>query len=479
MTEDLKHKAFKATIWRCFEVGGRQLISFIVTTILARLIMPEQYGIVAMLSIFMAVSQVFIDSGFSAALIRDTKRTHVDCSTVFYFSIVISSFFTVLLILCAPLIADFYKMPELTPVTRIMALGLVISSFGSVHCSLLSAELNFKKITNISLVGNAVSGVVGIVMALNGFQVWALVIQSLSGSFICTVMYWYKSSWYPRLEFSWKSFKKYFAFGSGLLGTTLINTIYGNSYSLIIGKVFSSATLAFYNRAYNLSNFSTMTPTNVLESVTFPTLVKLQDDTDKLRDAYRRMIRLSAFIIFPCALGMAAIANPLVVVLLTERWMFAGTLLLIISFSQMWYPIHSINLNLLKVCGKTKLMFKLEILKKILGIIMLCITVPMGIIPMCVGSIFGSLICLIINTHYTGPLINFGILKQLKDISGIFILSLVMFTASFGACCALGDGIISLVSGILTGLVVYVLGAYLFRYPEVNELKQLVRKKAE
>lgn len=473
MGESIKHKAVKASVWRFGEVAGRQLISLLVSTVIARLVLPAQYGLVAMVMVFISILDVFIDSGFSTALIRDNNRTRKDCSTVFYFNIVIAIVCFGAVQLCAPAIAAFYKMPELTNVTRVVALSLIFSAFRSVQTSILSANLNFKKIANANLLALIISGTVGMIMAYKGFQVWALVTQTLLNSLLATIFFWIKSSWYPSLEFSKESFKRYFAFGSSLLGSALIDTGYRNCYSLVIGRVFDSANLAFYNRAHNFANTSSAIPTGIVESVTFPTLCKFQDDTDKLRDAYRRLIKLTAFIVFPLCLGLGAVAYPFINVLLTERWIYAATLMQIIVFSMMWYPIHSLNLNLLKVCGKSHLFLRLEIIKKLVGVTILCITVPFGLQAMCYGNIVMSLLCLVINTHYTGKLINMTFWKQIKDLLPVLVLSIAMFIITDCVCRLMGTGIFSLVAGIAVGIIVYILGAVIFRFPELVEVKNL------
>jgi len=460
-------------MWRFFEVGGRHIISLLVTTLLARMIMPQQYGLVAMITVFISISEVFIDAGFSTALIRDNDRTPADCSTVFYFNMVVSVLFCVALQFCAPLIADFYDMPELTTITRVVSLTLIISGFSSVQRSLLEANLNFKRITTINLAALCISGVVGIVMAYMNCQVWALVAQMLLARLIATLVMWIKSDWHPMLTFSRSSFHRYFKFGSSLLGSALLNSIYGNSYSLIIGKMFSSANLAFYNRAGNFANTASAVPTGIVESVTFPALCKLQEDIGRLRDGYRRLIRLSAFVVFPLCLGLGAVAHPFITVLLTSRWEYAAVLMQIMVFSYMWYPIHSLNLNLLKVCGKSGLFFRLEICKKIVGVSILCITVPIGLKAMCYGSIASSMIALIINTHYTGKLIGMGIMSQIRDIFPTILLTLAMFAITSLTAHWLGNDWVSLFCSIAVGIATYTVGALLFRFPEVRELKNL------
>lgn len=475
MAESIKHKTFRASLWRFLEVGGRQLINLIVSTVIARLVIPSQFGLVAMLAIFIALSEVFIDSGFSTALIRDTKRSHCDCSTVFYFNILISVVCFAILVACAPLIASFYEMPELTPITRVVAISLIIIGFSSVQRSLLVADMNFKRLAAINLIALILSGIVGIVLAYKGFQVWALVIQTILQNLIATSLMWIRSVWYPAWEFSWTSFKKYFTFGSSLLGAAVLETLYKNSFSMVIGKFFSSATLAFYNRGWTFTNTASAVPTSIIESVTFPALCRLQDEKEKLRDGYRRLIRLSAFVVFPLCMGLGAVAYPFINVLLTDRWIFAATIMKIVVFGMMLYPIHSLNLNLLKVCGKTNLFLRLEVYKKIAGVLILCATVPFGIIAMCYGTILSSVVSLVINTWYTGKLINVSFLRQMWDVMPIFLLSVAMFAAVSALCNILGNGILSLTVGIIAGVAVYLAGAVIFRFTELKEVRNLHR----
>lgn len=469
----LKHKTFLGTVWKILDVGGRQLISLLVTTLLARLILPAQYGLVAMLGVFLALAEVFIDSGFSTALMRKTDRTQIDCSTVFWFNVAVSVFFYLLLFFCAPLIAGFYAMPELQQILRVCALSLVISGLTGVQRVLFSAKLDFKTTTAASLVAQLVSGGVGIAMAFMDFQVWALVASTLLNYSIFSLQLWFRSDWRPSWEFSFSSLRTFFAFGSRLLGSALLNTAYGQSYSLVIGKIYSSANLAFYNRAGSFSGLTSSVPTNIIESVTFPSLCHLQGDDERLRNAYRRMIKLCAFVVFPLCLGCGAVACPLINVLLSSRWEFAATLLQILVFGGMWYPIHSLNLNLLKVKGRSDLFFRLEIYKKIVGIAILCVTVPKGLVWIASGSILSSVLCMVINTHYTGKLLNLGFLRQMGDVMPSLLLSLAMFITVKTVATILGNGIESMLISVLSGVAFYAAGALLFRFPQVAELKTI------
>lgn len=469
----LKKKAVSSVFWRIGEVGGRQIIQLGISIVLARLILPESFGAVAMLTIFMAIADVFVDSGFSMAIIRKTNRTEADCSTVFWFNIVVAIFFYGVLFICAPLIANFYEMPILKPVLRVSAIGIIINSFAGLQRSLLTAEMQFKTLAQLSIGSLVISGTVGMIMAYYDFQVWALVAQTLVAAVIGTIFLWWKSTWRPRLMFSKASFREFFGFGSKLLASRLLDTVYNNMYGVIIGKVFKASDLAFYNRGHSLGNLASTTPTGVLQSVTYPTLCKLQDDESALRNGYRRVLRISAFVIFPLCLGMGAVAYPLVNTLYTKTWIYAATLLQIMVFSMMWYPIHAINLNLLMVKGRSDLFFRLEVIKKILGVTMLCITVPLGLEAICYGSICNSIIGLFINTHYTGKLLNLGFFAQLKDYYPSLVLSGIMFIVVTILTNVMGNGILSLIAGVATGIIIYLGSTILLKRPELKELKNI------
>ena len=470
---NLKRQAVNSVLWRIFETGGRQVIFFIISVVLARLILPESYGTVAMLTIFTTVANAFIDSGFSTALIRKTDRTQTDCSTVFWFNILVALLCYATLFLSAPLIARFYYMPVLTPVLRVSAISLVIGSIAGVQRALLTAELRFKLLAKLNIAGLLLSGAAGILLAYLDFQVWALVWNGIIGTTVSTILIWIYGKWRPTLEFSRQSFKEFFSFGSKLLASGLLDTVYNNISGIIIGKVYRARDLAFYNRAQSLGDLTSAMPTGVLQSVTFPTLCKIQHDDRLLADGYRRMIRLSCFIIFPLTLGLGAVAYPLINVLLTSRWLPAAALLQILAFSKMTYPFHAINLNLLEVKGRSDLFFRLEVIKKIMGVSMLFITVPYGVEAMIWGGLVTSVICMVLNSYYTGKLINYGFIKQLKDIFWIFLLASAMYAAVKMLTIWIGNGIWSLLAGIATGVIIYGAGAYLFRMPELAELRRL------
>lgn len=473
----LKDKTVKGVIWSAVDRFSAQGIQFVFSILIARLLVPEDYGVIAMLNIFLAVSQTFIDSGFGTALIRKIDRTETDFSTVFYFNIAVAVFFYLGLFFAAPAIANFYNTPLLVPVTRVTAINLVISSLSGIHNAKLSIAIDFKSRAKISIVSAVLTGSVGLWMAYSGYGVWALVVQTVFAGIIRTIMLWIIVKWYPKLVFSWKSFKEMFSFGSKLLASGLLDTLYNNIYTLVVGKVFSSSTLGVYAKAQALAEFPSSNITGVLQNVSFPVLSSIQNDEDKLAGAYKRFIRVSAFVIFPLMLGLSSVADPFIRLLLTDKWENTIYLLQIICFSMMWYPIHAINLNILQVKGRSDYFLKLEIIKKIQGVLILCVTVPMGIIAMSYGQVVSSLISLYLNTYYTKKLIGYGLWDQMKDLLPIFIHSLLMWGLVLLVVNLMPTLWLKLIVGVLSGMIYYIAGAFIMKFPEVNEILKILKLK--
>lgn len=473
----LKDKTVKGVIWSSIDRFTTQGISFVFSMLIARLLLPSDYGVVAMLGIFMAVAQCFIDSGFGTALIRKKDRTETDFCTVFYFNIVVSCFFYGLLWLASPYIAQFYDMPLLESVTKVVGLNLVVGSFAGIQSAQLSIAIDFKSRAKISVITTLFTGIVGLWLAYKGYGVWALVFQGLSSNILRTILLWVTVRWVPKLIFSWKSFKEMFSFGSKLLASGLIDTIYNNISTIVIGKFFSAKELGVYSRADSLAQFPSSNITGVLQGVTFPVLSTIQDDEVRLADAYKRFLRLSAFIVFPLMVGLSAVADPFIRIVLTDKWEDTIYFLQIICFSLMWYPIHAINLNILQVKGRSDYFLKLEILKKIFGISVLCITIPLGLVAMCYGRVFTSIGSLLFNTYYTNKLIGYGFVKQMKDLMPTILHSLVMYGIVFAIVHWLPTLWLQLIVGILVGAAYYLIGAYLMKFDELNELLSILKRK--
>lgn len=472
MTESLKSKAIKGTLWSSLERFSVQGIQFVVIIIMARILTPEDYGLVGMLTIFIAVSQSLIDSGFSQAIIRKQDRSETDNSTAFFFNIGVGIFLYLILFLCAPLIADFYGHPILTPLTRAIGLGLLFNSLAVVQRALLTVRLDFRTQAKASLIGAVISGVVGISMAYTGYGVWSIVAHQLTNLFLVTIFLWIFSKWEPSWTYSWKSFKELFGFGSKLMLSGLIDTVYHNLYLIVIGKVFKASDVGYFTRAQQFSDLISSNLTGILQRVTYPVLCTIQNEDTRLREAYRKILKISVFVIFPLLAGLGAVGQPLVLTLLSEKWIFVATLLVPLCLSGMWYPVHAINLNLLQVKGRSDLFLRLEIIKKVIGVIILCISIPFGLTPMCWGILANSLIALSINTYYTGQLINLGFIAQMKDILPTLILSLTMGSIVYATVSILQlSPLWSLLIGIVEAVACYYLLARVFRFKELYELR--------
>ena len=477
MSDSLKLKTVKGVVWSSIERFSMQGVQFLIMIIMARLLTPKDYGLIGMLAIFLAVAQSLIDSGFSQALIRKQDRTDVDNSTVFYFNIVVSSALYLTLFIAAPFVADFYNQPELTSVMRVVCLGVILNSLAVVQRALLTVRIDFKTQAKASLSAAVISGCIGIVLAYCGFGVWSLVVQQLLNLSVNTLLLWIFSKWRPIAVFSWKSFHELFAFGSKLLASGLLDTLYRNIYPIVIGKLFSASNLGHYTRAHQFSEFPSSNVTGIIQRVTYPILCGIQDETERLEAVYRKFLKLSAYVVFPLMIELSAVARPFIDIVLGTQWGFCGQLLQIICFAMMWYPIHAINLNLLQVKGRSDLFLRLEIIKKILGITVLCITAPFGLVVMCYGQIFNSIVALVINTYYTGKLINVGFIRQMKDLLPTILLSLTMFGAILLVNGYIEANIYRLVIGVLVGIIVYASGSYIFKFKELQTLFSLIRRK--
>lgn len=477
MAESLKQKTVSGVIWSAVDRFSSQGIQFVFSILIARLLLPEDFGVIAMLGIFLAVSQTFIDSGFGAALIRKIDRTEEDFSTVFYFNIAVAVFLYVLLWFASPLIADFYEEPLLETVTKVVGLTLIFNALSGIQSAQLSIAIDFKTRAKISVLTILITGSVTLWMAYNGYGVWALVTQAVLQSLLRSALLWGFVRWMPKRVFSKRSFKELFSFGSKLLASGLLDTLYNNIYTLVIGKAFSSAQLGLFAKADSFAQMPSSNITGVMQNVTFPVLSTIQNEEQRLADAYKRFLRVSAFIIFPLMVGLASIADPLIRWILTEKWVGAIVLLQIICFNYMLYPIHAINLNLLTVMGRSDYFLKLEVWKKILGVTILCVTLPFGLVVMCLGRVVGGWISLGLNTYYTKKLIGYGFFAQMKDFSHILLLSLTMGALVWGVTQLLPALWMKVVVGVVTGGCVYAGGAYLLRFSEMKELLALLKRK--
>lgn len=477
MSENLKKDTTKGVFWSLIERFGTQGVQFLVMLVMARLLSPNDYGVVGLLVVFVSIAQAFVDGGFSQALIRKKDRTEIDNSTVFYFNIVVSVVIYLIFYLFAPYVSVFYNMPTLTPFMRVICLSIIINAFGVVQRALFNANIDFKAQAKASLIAIVISGAIGITLAFRGVGPWALVWQQLSNLIVNTLFLWIYSEWRPLLAYSWKSFNELFSFGSKLLATSLLNAIYNNIQTIVIGKLYSAKSLGLYSRAAHFADLPSQQFTSVFMRVTFPVLCKVQDDFERLTSVYRRMLRVSAYIVFPLLIGMAAVAHPMIRVFIGEQWIECAYMLQIICFAEMWYPIHAINLDILQVSGRSDLFLKIEIYKKIVSLALLAISAPFGIIAMCYSNLLSSLICLYINTYYSSKILGISLLSQLKDLFPTISLAMVMFVIVQVVIFFISNVFAQLVVGIILGVIVYISLSYILRFSELKELISL-RKKA-
>lgn len=476
MTDSLKSKTVSGVLWSAVERFSLQGIQFVINIIMARLLLPSDYGMIGMLAVFLLISQTFIDGGFANALIQRKDRTETDFSTVFYFNIFLAVIFYVLIFLSAPLIADFYDMPDLKDVARVIALSLIVSSLSAVHKIKLTINIDFKTQSKISLIAALSSGVIGIWMAYENFGVWALVIQTLINSILQTALYYLFSHWFPLRNFSWNSFRILFSFGSKLLISSLIHTIYYNLYSIVIGKKFSATDLGYYTRAEQFAIFPSSNVNSIISRVTFPILSSIQNDDEKLASAYRKYIRLASFIIFPLMIGLAVLAKPLIILLLTDKWLGIVILLQILCLDWMLDHLSIINLNLLYVKGRSDWALRLEIVKKIIATIILFSSIPLGIVGMCWGRVLYSIIAVYLNSHYTKSLIGLSLGTQIKDILPSLMISILMGVIVYGGTVLLSNAILQLLVGFILGVGCYIAVSLAFKMDSLHELLSLVKK---
>ena len=475
MADSLQQKTFSGMIWTFTQHFSIEGFSFIQGIILARLLVPRDYGLIAMTQIFFAIAGVFIDSGFSNALMRKKHRREIDYSTVFVTNIVLTSFFALCLFLSSSKIARFYNEPILKDIVRANAVLLVLNSINAVQGARLRINLQFKVISFISVVNNVTIGIATIICACLGCGVWSLIYPNFIAPFLKFYLYWSFQRWRPRINFSWKIWKEFFAYGSKLLLSSLLDRTWTNIYPLIIGKLYSAVDLGYYSRARGYASLPAHTFQGVLGSVTFPILCSIQDDDDRLRVAYRKLIRVSGYIVFPLIMGLAALAKPFIFVLITDKWAASIPYLVVICFSAMLRPIQVLNLNLLQVKGRSDLFLKLEIIKKVLALLVLLITMNFSVLIMCVGSVVVSYLSLYINTYYTGKLIQVGFIMQLRDLLPSFLYSFSMGALVYTTTLLFSNMFIQLLVGVFFGFVYYLSISTLFKSSELAYVRMLLR----
>lgn len=422
---DLVAKTKKGLQWSFIDRFMTQGIQLVITLLLARLLGPSEFGLVGMLAVFIAIANVFVDSGFTSALIRKMDRNESDLITAFYYNIAIAFMCYLALYVCAPYVAIFYNQSELQLILQILGVSVILNAFSLIPRVKLTLAMNFKTQAIVSIISVVISGMVAIFLARNNFGVWALVAHALINACCNTLLLNIFEPWRPSGNISKSSFEYLFGYGSKLLLSGLLDVGYNNLYQIIIGKKFSPALVGQYTQANQLASVSALTLTGVIQRVTFPMFSQMQDDPGKMENAYRMTLKVSAILIFPLLIGLGLIAEPLLTEIIGEEWRGAAVLLSIISLGYMLYPIHAINLNFLQVTGRSDLFLKVEILKKILGVGILLCCIPYGVSVMCMGMTLSSYVSLILNTYYTAKLTSISQWQQCKDLLPIWLAVLV------------------------------------------------------
>lgn len=449
-------KVLSNFFWRFFERCGAQGVTFIVSIVLARLLDPDVYGTVALVTVFTTIMQVFVDSGMGNALIQKKEADDLDFSSVFFFNMAVCSLLYLIMFIAAPFIAAFYKMPELTSVVRVLSLILIISGVKNVQQAYVSRNMQFKKFFFSTIGGTIGAAVVGIVMAYLGFGVWALVAQMLFNAAVDTIILWITVKWRPKMMFSFERLKSLFSFGWKLLVSSLLDTVYNDLRQLIIGKLYSSNDLAFYNQGKKFPHLIVTNINTSIDSVLLPTMSKAQDDKNAVRSMTRRAIKTSTYIMMPVMIGLAVCAEPLVSLILTDKWLPCVLFLRVFCITYAFYPIHTANLNAIKAMGRSDLFLKLEILKKIIGLTAILITMWISVEAMAYSLLVTTLLNQIINSWPNKKLLGYSYLEQIKDMLPQIGLSLLMGAAIYLVQLAGFSNIYTLCIQIPLGIIIYI-----------------------
>ncbi len=466
-------------VWTFSQQFGTQLITFAVSVILARLLLPSDFGTIAMFTVVMSIASSLVDGGMSSSLIRSADVDDRDLSTVFWFNLGVAVVMYIVIFVAAPWIASFYKVEILTAVIRVYSLSIIIGSLTAVQGTRFTKAMDFKTLFKIQLPSLIIGAVAAVVMAFSGFGIWTLVFYPLIQAAMGGIQLWFYSKWKPLLIFDRAKFKQHFGFGYKMTLSGLLETVFNNIYTILIGKYFSSAQLGYYNRADNLKQLPVSNLSAALNKVTFPLFAKLKDNDVKLKEVYQKLMKLVIFVIAPVLFLMMVTAEPLIRFLLTDKWLPAVPYLQVLVLSGILYPIHAYNLNILKIKGRSDLFLKLEFWKKGLQILTLLVSVPFGVIGIVWGQVIFSVLAFFINTHYTGKILKYGSMQQILDLMPIISLSggialIIYFSDHFFFHNWVDLPRLLVLSGLYAAL--YLGTVWMFKFKEINYLKDLLKK---
>ena len=474
MAESLKQKTVKGLGWSAVDNAARYGMQFVIGIVLARLLSPDDYGLLGLVGIVIVVCTALVNGGFTTALIRKKDATEADYSTAFICNLAMSLILYVVVFLCAPLIADFFGREELTALVRVASLGLIIGALGMVPQTRLTKRIDFKTQTKITIAATALSGIVGIGMALTDFGVWALVAQQLTSQAVTSVLLYIYNRWMPGLRFSMESFHDLFGFGWKMMLSGVLDSVWKESYQMVVGKVYTPGALGQYTRAKQFSSLFSSNLTAVIQRVTYPVLSNIQDEKQRMVSAYRRIIKVTMFVTATGMFFLAAISEPMLYCLIGPKWHEASTYLPLICLNSTLYPLHAINLNMLQVQGRSDLFLGLEVVKKMIGLIPLAVCVFWGIMPMLYVNLAVGVVAFFLNSHYSGRLIGYSSWMQVKDIApSCLVAAIVAVSAYFIKYIPVSYWVI-LPLQIVMGAAVFMALCQLTRNPEYIEMKTMI-----
>lgn len=471
----MKKEIVNSFVWRLLERFGAHGITFIVSLILARLLDPRAYGLVALVTVITSILQVFVESGLGTALIQKKDADDIDFSTVFYVNITTGILLYVLLFLAAPSVARLYKQEELLPVIRVIGLIVIIAGAKNVQQAYVSRTLQFKIFFYATLVGTVGAGIIGVFLAYKGYGVWALVAQYLFNILLDTIMLWIIVPWRPKALFSFERLKGLYSYGWKLLVSALLDQTWTQFRQLIIGLKYTTNDLAYYNKGHEFPQYATAAINGSIDSVLLPVMSKRQDNKEAVRNMTRMAIKLTSYLMWPAMMGLAVCAVPMISLLVTDKWLFAVRYLRIFCITYGFYPIHTANLNAIRALGRSDIFLKLEIVKKIVSFIIIISSMWFGVYVMALSTIVGSVLSQIINSWPNKKLLNYSYIDQIKDILPSFLLSLAMAVIIFPVQCIGLSNILTLMIQIPLGVAVYVIGSKLFRLDSYEYLLGLIR----
>ena len=474
--ESLKNKTIKGVGWSAADAFLGQGVTFIVGLVLARLLSPDEYGLIGICLIFTTVLNGIVDSGFSNALIRKKEVTDEDYNTMFITNMAISIVLYVLLFISAPFVSEFFHREELTALVRATGLILFFNALSITQVTILTKKIDFKTKTKASLVSAIISGVIGIAMAFMGYGVWSLVAQQLSKQLLYTLCLWFLNKWCPKFTFYKDSFKYMWGFGWKLLVSGILNNVWNQLYQVVIGRCYTSATLGHYTRANEYASIFSSNLTTIVQRVSFPALAEIQDNKERMVQGYRKVIKVTMFVTAVCMISLGAVSEPIVYTLIGTKWHEAATYLPLICISMSLYPLHAINLNILQVLGRSDIFLYLEIFKKIVGLLPLVIGIFYGIYYMLLASILIGIISLYLNTWYTGKTLSYTFVKQIRDIAPSYFTALVIAVAVYFLKFLMLPCYVVLVLQIIVGIIVGLSVSELLKFEEYIELKSIVIK---